>query len=86
MRHQKEKGTTIPLEYWANILKERKLIDMALPLLEILKVWGFVGGQVLWMLTPFLGREKIAPLAQALEEPETLQRLQCYLIEEDMQV
>lgn len=60
---------------WATVIRERGLVDVALPVLDVLQVWGFVGGQLLWMLAPFFG-ERLAPFAEALEQPETLRYLQ----------
>lgn len=60
---------------WATAIRERGLADMALPFLNVLQMWGFVGGQMLWMLAPFFG-ESLAPFAEALEQPETLRQLE----------
>lgn len=63
------------LQQWAAALHQRGLTGFAIPLLDLLKLWGFVGGQLLWMLSPFLGNDATT-VATALEQPETLQRLQ----------
>lgn len=63
---------------WATTIRERGLADVALPFLNVLQVWGFVGGQMLWMLAPFFG-ESLAPFAEALEQPETLRQLEDHL-------
>ena len=63
------------IERWANAIRERGLADVALPFLSVLQVWGFVGGQMLWMLAPFFG-ENLASFAETLEQPETLRRLE----------
>jgi hypothetical protein len=63
---------------WAAAIRERGLADVALPFLNVLQVWGFMGGQMLWMLAPFFG-ESLAPFAEALEQPETLRQLEDYL-------
>ena len=63
---------------WATTIRERGLADIALPFLDILQVWGFVGGQMLWMLAPFFG-ERLAPFAEALEHPEMLHQLEDHL-------
>jgi len=60
---------------WANAIRERGLADVALPFLNVLQMWGFVGGQMLWMLAPFFG-ESLASFAEALEQPETLRQLE----------
>ena len=77
--------STTTIKQWAQFIQERKLSAIAIPMLDILQVWGFVGEQFLWMLTPFLGEQKLAPYVQALERPENLQQLQRYLIERDEQ-
>jgi hypothetical protein len=63
---------------WAAAIRERGLADVALPFLNVLQVWGFLGGQMLWMLAPFFG-ENLALFAEALEQPETLRQLEDYL-------
>ncbi|MBN1873326.1 MAG: hypothetical protein JXA33_03780 [Anaerolineae bacterium] len=63
------------LARWVTAIREYGLVDVALPFLDVLQVWGFVGGQVLWMLAPFFG-ERLAPLAEALEQPEILRQLE----------
>ncbi|HOU14711.1 MAG TPA: hypothetical protein PKZ84_16520 [Anaerolineae bacterium] len=73
------------IERWAAAIQERGLADVAIPLLDVLQIWGFVGGQVLWMLAPFVGKQTLAPFAEALEEPETLRRLQRCLREAEVQ-
>ena len=70
---------------WAESLERRGLAEWLIPLLDVLQVWGFVAGQFLWMLTPFLGRRSLTIVAEALEEPETLRRLQQCLIEGETQ-
>jgi len=69
------------LKRWADVLRERGLEDLGILLIKGAQVWGFVGGQVLWMLTPFLGKMALTPLAEALETPEALNELQVYLLE-----
>ncbi|HOT92280.1 MAG TPA: hypothetical protein PLJ78_13850 [Anaerolineae bacterium] len=72
------------IEQWAAAIRARGLADVAIPLLDVLQVWGFVGSQILWMAAPFMGRQKLAPLAEALEEPETLRHLQHCLREDEI--
>lgn len=67
---------------WAETIKARELTEIAVPLVAFLQVWGFVGGQLLWMLAPFVGEHTIAPYALALEQPDTLHQLHHYLVEE----
>ena len=70
---------------WATAIRERGLADLMIPLLDVLQVWGFVGGQVLWMITPFFGERTLAPIAEALEQPETIRQFQHYLFEGEAQ-
>lgn len=73
-----EQPAEMQLQRWAAALHQRGLTGLAIPLLDLLKLWGFVGGQLLWMLSPFLGNDATT-VATALEQPETLQRLQDHL-------
>jgi len=66
---------------WAAAIRNRGLVELVVPLLDVLQVWGFVGGQLLWMLTPFFGERALTPLAEAIEQPETIQQFQQYLSE-----
>lgn len=61
-------------------LQERGLGNLALILTELMKVWGFVGSQVLWMLSPFLADSTIMSVAAVLESPETLDQVQIHLM------
>lgn len=69
----------------AMTIRERGLVDLVLPLLDVLQVWGFVGGQVLWMVTPFFGERTLAPIAEAIEQPEMIQQFRQYLFEGETQ-
>ncbi len=66
---------------WFEKLKHRGLGGLALWILDILQVWGFVGGQLLWMVSPFFGEAALAPFAQMLEQPERLDRVRDHLLE-----
>jgi hypothetical protein len=68
------------LEQWAGFLQAHNLVDFATVLLNYAGVWGFVGGQILWMLTPFFGDSKLNELAELLEDTEALHSLRDYLI------
>jgi hypothetical protein len=50
----------------------------------VVAVWGFVGGQLLWMLAPFFRRGSLAPIAEALESPEAVNQLRAYVVEGDV--
>ena len=76
---------TIQLKQWAKKIQEHGLTPIAIPLLDVLQIWGFVGAQLWWMLTPFVGRRVSAQFAEALEQPETLQQLKQYLVEGETQ-
>ncbi len=71
------------IQHWATRINTSGLTDIAIPLLDILQVWGFVGAQLMWMATPLFG-SKITRLAETLEQPETLQQLQQYLLDGNM--
>lgn len=75
-------GQSKDLEKWARALQQRGLANVAVLALDLLQVWGFVGGQLLWMLEPFWRNDALATLAEMLEQPETLRNLQEYLLED----
>jgi hypothetical protein len=66
---------------WADHLRARGLGDVAGAAVDVLRVWGFVGGQILWMAMPLIGEATLAPVAETLENPEALAVLRTYLIE-----
>lgn len=66
---------------WARTLRQQGLGDFFIPILDILQVWGFLGSQLLWMFAPFFNNHSLTLIAEALEQPETLQLLQQYLME-----
>ena len=70
-----------PLTRWVDALRERKLDDLAHLSIRVLQVWGYAGGQLLWMLAPFLGEAAVTPLARALEDPEALEILHARIAE-----
>ena len=69
------------MQHWALAIRAHGLVDFVVPLLDVLQVWGFVGGQLLWMAAPFFGERTLAPVAEALEQPETIRQFQRYLLE-----
>lgn len=75
----REQQSSTMVKDWAAAIKARGLADLAIPLIDVLKIWGFAVGQLLWMIDPFLAPKSLANYAEALEEPETLQQLQQYL-------
>ncbi len=83
MKTSEHLTTSTKLTRWANQLEARGLTPIAIPLLDVLQVWGFVGGQLLWMLAPLFGQSSLASLAEILEEPETLGELQAQLIKRE---
>ena len=71
--------STDELEHWVEFLQVHNLVNLSSILLKYANVWGFVGGQILWMLTPFFGESKLKRLAEVLEDPQALQELHDYL-------
>jgi hypothetical protein len=78
-----ERDACLPviLTRWADVLRDRGLGDLAGLFVQMLQVWGFVGGQILWMLVPFVGETTLAPLARTLEDPDALEALRGYLVD-----
>ena len=72
--------STDQLEQWVEFLQAHNLVDIAAVLLNYAGAWGFVGGQILWMLSPFFGKSKLDQLAELFEDPEALQELRDYLV------
>lgn len=66
---------------WCEKLRDRGLEDLALWMLDVLQVWGFVGGQLLWMVSPLFDEASLAPLARTLEQPERLESIRDCLLE-----
>jgi hypothetical protein len=71
--------STDELEQWAGFLQAHNLVNLAIILLNSAGAWGFVGGQLLWMLTPFFSEPKLKQLAELLENPEAIRELRDYL-------
>jgi hypothetical protein len=86
LRKQVPVGQTGELERWARALQRRGLANIAVMALDVLQVWGFVGGQLLWMLAPFWGNSTLTTLAETLEQPEALRDLQKSLLEEQVKL
>ena len=78
---EREAPLPAPLTQWVDALRARKLDDLAHLFIRGLQVWGYAGGQLLWMLAPFLGDATVTPLAQALEDPEALEALHTRIAE-----
>ncbi len=72
------------IERWATVLQQYRLVGLAVPVLDVLKVWGFVLAQGMWMLAPFFGERTPAALAEMLEHPEQIEQFQRYLIKGDI--
>ncbi len=68
------------IEHWAEFLQAHNLVDLTSFLLDSAGSWGFVGGQILWMLSPFFGGSTLKQLAELLENPEAVQELRDYLV------
>ena len=63
---------------WADRLQDRGFGEVGLVLTELMKVWGFAGSQILWMLDPFVTQTTLASVATVLESPEMLDQLHSY--------
>ncbi|MDF1512832.1 MAG: hypothetical protein P1S60_03375 [Anaerolineae bacterium] len=68
------------LEHWVAYLKAHHLAGMAAVMIRSAEVWGYLGGQILWMLTPFLGETELTHLAELLENPSALHELRDALV------
>jgi len=64
------------IRQWAEVLHQRGLADWLLPFFDLIRAWGFVGGQLLWAMSPFIGGRTTASLAELLDRPEELALLQ----------
>ena len=60
---------------WVEAFQEYGGADLANLVVRLLQMWGFVGGQILWMASPLLGVQRIGLIAQALEDPQALEAL-----------
>jgi hypothetical protein len=67
---------------WADRLQDRGLAEVGLVLTDLMKVWGFAGSQILWMLAPFVTPTAVASVATVLESPEMLDQLHSYLADD----
>jgi hypothetical protein len=76
-----EASLPAPLIRWVDALRERELNDLAHLFVRVLQIWGYAGGQVLWMLAPFLGEAAVTPFAHTLEDPEALEALHARIAE-----
>lgn len=72
--------STEKLERWAAYLHAHNLVDITAILLKYANAWGFIGGQILWMLSPFFGESKLKNLAEFLEDPGAIEELRDYLV------
>ncbi len=76
-----ERSPEAEVTRWAALLERHGLVELAIPWLDVLRVWGFVGAQLLWMLSSFTSSDTLPALARALEQPDFLQALQNHLVE-----
>ena len=67
---KQETVSSAQLKRWAAAIRAYRWETVAVLLLDVFQVWGFIGGQFLWMLSPFFGKETLAPYAEFLEQPE----------------
>ena len=60
------------LDPWSEMLRDY-VPDAISPLVrELVRIWGFVGSQVLWMVSPFVDSPALTRLAGRLEDPEAV--------------
>jgi len=71
-----QQGPEATLQRWATILDRQGLGEFTPLLLSLLRVWGFLGSQFLWMLSPLVGGEALTSWAELLEQPDMLQQLE----------
>jgi hypothetical protein len=64
---------------WARSVKQHQLVDVTLPLLDLLHVGRGVALPLVWMLAPFFRPHALDPLEKALDHPEILLDLRDYL-------
>jgi hypothetical protein len=69
---------------WEAWLEKYQLVDWALPLLDFLYTMQGIILPAIWMLEPFMPMQDIAPLEQALANPDILLRLQDQLAEKEV--
>ena len=68
---------------WADRLQQWKLAAFAAWLLEAGSPFTLLGSQALYFVYPFFGGEKVAALAEILEEDDEVQAFANYLREEN---
>ena len=71
----------LTLYQWAKALQQQGLDELVVPLLEILKVWGFIGSQMLYLLAPFVNQPTLTSWADVLERPEIMEHMQQHWLE-----
>ncbi|MBN1249789.1 MAG: hypothetical protein JXC32_19150 [Anaerolineae bacterium] len=80
---ERDANLPVTLTRLADQLRACGLGDIAGSAVDILRVWGFVGSQILWMAMPLIGEATFAPVAETLEDPEALAALRTYLVRQD---
>lgn len=75
------------IDEWAERIEALNLSPIALPLLEIARAFGFLGGQVLFIVQPLVddlvSAAAVERTAMLLNDPETLEQLSKRLERED---
>jgi hypothetical protein len=66
---------------WIEGLHESLLGDLAILLVKGLQIWGFVISQALWMVIPFMNGDRLAEIATALEDEETMEALYDHIVD-----
>jgi len=71
---------------WARSVKRHQLVDVTLPLLNLLYVGRGAALPLVWMLTPFFRPHALERLEEALDHPEILLSLHDYLAKSEASI
>ena len=79
----REAGLPSALVRWVDDLQMSPLGDFTVLLVKGLQMWGFVLGQALWMVAPFIEGDDLAAIADALEDEASLEALYARVVDGD---
>ena len=81
-------GTSLDGVYleWACSIKRHQLVDVAVPLLDVLNAGRGLALPLVWMMSPFFGPHALDSLEKALDSPDILPSLRDYLIESEVAI
>lgn len=77
----RDAGLPLGLVRWVDDLQEGPLGELVVLLVKGLQIWGFVISQALWMVTPFVAGNKLAEIASALEDEESMEALYAHIVD-----